>query len=450
MGTILTLAVSSYFFIISYRLQFAYFLFVFLIPFLPKYLGLGVGSEGFALSLRRLLMMILFMSFVVSFLQNREYISQRILLIYQQNKILINLLLLFFVVKVISLSLGSRELSQYIMLFNDFLFSVFILILTTLLIGSEEDIHRLAKIMFYGYTIVLILVLIDFIVKYPLFGKLASSQMMISNDPSLGALRGGRYRVRASFLSSIQLGQYLVILLPIIIAYIYKNKYSLILKIIYFLLFIFAIYSTGSRSAILLSAVLVYFYLILKLYKIGGLYRYAINFFNLIIFGILLYFIYNFISTLIMNFQGRFDLVGDEETISSTSRALQFVRIFDKMHEAPFFGFGRTRNFTTVMEGAIDNYYIWTILEVGIIGIIVYFLFLFTLVKTGLNQYKLPYKNYYLFPLILAIFMAIFYQVLLQNPDNLVYLYIFAGLISVMRVLQNDKSTKCDNGTYGM
>lgn len=435
MGTFLTLAVSAYFFIISYRLQFAYFFLIFLLPFLPPYLGLGAGSEGFAISLRRILMMILFMSFVISFMQNSEYILKRISLAYQHNKILINTLLLFLVVKVISLTLNSREISQYIMLFfNDMLFSIFILILTTLLIDSEETLHRLVKILFYSYTIVLLLFLIDYILQYPLYGKLASSQISLQGDRIVGGIRDGNYRVRASFINSIQLGEYLIILLPIIVAYINRNRYSLILKMVYFILFIFAIYSSGSRSAILLSAILVYFYLILNLYKGDHLLRFVIHLFNLIVTGIALIYIYNFISNLIVNFHGRFDLLGDEETISSTSRALQFVRVFDKMKEAPFIGFGRMRNFTSILESPIDNYYIWTILEVGIIGISLYLLFFFTLVKTALNLYKLPNRSYYLFPLILAIIMGILYQFLMQNPGNHIYLYIFAGVISVMRI----------------
>ncbi len=438
MGSVLTLAVSAYFFIISYRLEFTYFVFVFLLPFLPPYLGFGVGGEGFALSLRRILIMILFISFVVSFTQNGKYISKRISHVYKYNKILINTLLLFLVVKVISLSFNGRETSQYIMLINDSLFSIFILILTTLLINSEETIHRLAKILFYGYTIVLILALLGYILQYPLFGIFASDQISLQGDHSAGGVRDGSYRVRASFINSIQLGEYLIVLFPIIISYMYRNKYSLVLKIVYFLSFLFAIYSTGSRSAILMIIILAYFYIILTLYQSNRILRFFIKLFNLIIVGVAFYYVYNFISNLVMNFHGRFDLLPDADTMSSTSRALQFVNTFDKMKEAPFIGFGRMRNFTSILESAIDNYYIWTILEVGIIGILLYLFFFFTLVKTALNLYKLPNKIYYLLPLMLAIIMGILYQVMMQNPGNHIYLYIFAGVISAMKVLQNE------------
>lgn len=445
MGTIITVAVSIYYFIISYRLQFAYFFFVFLIPFLPKYIGFGVGGEGFALSLQRILLLILFISAFVSFMQNSKYILKRISLVYQQNKILINLLLVLFVIKVVSLSLNSREFALYIMLFFDFLFSVFIFMMTILLIDSEETIHHLVKIFFYGYTIVLILVVIESILKFPLLSIFISSQIEYIRDYSESFIRGGSYRVNGSFISPIPLGEYLVIMFPIIVSYMFRSKYSLLLKIIYFLLFVYAIYSTGSRSAILMSGGIVYLYFIILLYRNSKFSRFVAHVLNLIVFVIVLYFVYNYISDLLMNFHGRFDKLGSEESASSTSRALQYVAVYNKMQEAPFFGFGRERNFVTMFNFfAIDNYYFWIILEVGIIGILAYILFLYTLVKTGLDQYKSIDKNYYLSALLIGIILNILYQILVSAPENLIYLYIFAGLICVMKVLQNNKLTKLE------
>lgn len=439
MGTILTLGVSIYFFIISHRLQFAYFLFVFLIPFLPKYIGFGVGSQGFSLSLIRILLMLLFISVFISFTQHYEYITKRILLVYKRNKILINLLLVLFTLKVVSLSLNSRELSLYVMLFNDYLFSIFILMLTMLLIDSEETFHRLIKIFFYSYTIVLILVLIETVLKFPLLSIFASGQMELNRDYSTAFSRAGSYRANGSFLNPILLGEYLVMLFPFAVAYIHQNKASFIFKIVYFLLFIYVIFSTGSRSALLIFAGMVYLYVILILYRRGRLTRFIANVLNIVIASIVLYFVFNYVSDLIMNFHGRFDKIIDEEVRSSTSRALQYIRVYDKIQEAPFFGFGRMRDIRVILGSAIDNYYFWFILEVGIIGISIYILFLFTLVKTALNLYKSPSRNYYLLPLILAILMSILYQLLMANPANHIYLYIFAGLIAVMKVQQHEK-----------
>ena len=409
---------------------------------MPPYLGFGAGEEGYAISLKRILLMILLMSLTLSFTQNMKYISERISLVYQKNKMVINLLLLFFALKVFSLTINSREVSQYIMILMDFLSSVFIIMLTILLINTKESIDHLIKIIFYSYSIVLIFVLIEFILQYPVYGKLASDQIMLLTDASIGLTRSGMYRVRTSFLNSIVLGQYLAILFPIIVAYIYKNNYSLILKTIYFILFIFAIYSTGSRAAILLAAILVYTYLILNLYRRGQQYRFVVNILNLIVIGVIFYFVFNYINDLIANFHGRFDLLsGGEETRSSTSRALQYVSVYDKMQEAPFFGFGKERNFVTKFDFfAIDNYYFWVILEVGIIGILIYLLFYYFLIKTALNLYKTSYTNYYLLPILIAILIIISSMFLVQPSDNHIYLYIFTGLISVMKVLQTNEN----------
>jgi O-antigen ligase len=142
-----------------------------------------------------------------------------------------------------------------------------------------------------------------------------------------------------------------------------------------------------------------------------------------------------------MHFTGRFDKITDEAVRSSTSRALQYIRVFDKISEAPFFGFGRTRNFTDLLGSAIDNYYFWLTLEVGIFGILIYLSFLYFLVRTAFNQYKKSFKNYYLLPLLISILISVLFQFLMANPANHIFLYIFVGLISVMKVLQNDNKS---------
>jgi hypothetical protein len=163
--------------------------------------------------------------------------------------------------------------------------------------------------------------------------------------------------------------------------------------------------------------------------------------FNLLIIGVVFYFAFHYINDLIMNFHGRFDeITGGEETISSTSRALQYVRIYNLMLDAPFFGFGRLINFRDLLGSAIDNRYFWMIVEVGIIGISVYFLFLFTLAKTVLNLYKSSYNNYYVFPLLISIFSYIPYKILTVGDTNIIYLYIFAGLVCVIKVMQKEKN----------
>ncbi len=441
MGAILTVVVSAYFFIISYRLQFAFLLFVFLIPFLPKYIGFGVGSEGFALSLKRILLMIFFMAVAISFTQNRKYISKRILQVYLQNRMLMNLLLLFSILKIFSLSINSREFLQYIMLFNDFILTGFVFMLTILLIASEEDINRIIKLFFYGYIVVLILALFESFIKFPPLSVFLAEGMNLARDYGEGIERGGGYRVNGSFVSPITLGEYLVILFPIVITYVYKNKYSLIFKVAFVTLFLYAINSTISRSAILMTGVMAYLYILFIIYKGGSKYsRFVVNMLNLLIVSIAFYFVFNYVSDLIMNFHGRFDKIsGGEEAISSTSRALQYVRVYDKMLEAPFFGFGRMTHFSRFLGSTIDNRYFWMTMEVGIIGISVYFLFLFTLAKTALGLYRSPYKNYYVFPLLVSIFLYIPYKILTVGDTNIIYLYIFAGMIAVMKVLQNEK-----------
>jgi len=435
-GTVLTLVVSAYFLLVSYKLKKAFYFFIFLIPFVPKYIGFNIGIP---LTLKRIILMIIFMVVTISFIQNKEYITKWLSEVYQQNKVLINTLLLFSVLKVVSLSLGSMELKQYIMLYNDFLLTGFVFILTTLLVTSEEDIDRMAKMFFYGFVIVLILVLVESFVKHPLYTIFMSGGMN-SRDYSLGAFREHSYRAQGSFNTSITLGEYLIILFPIVTAYIYRQKYSFVFKALFFVLFLYSVYATGTRAPVLMFSIMIYIYMLIILYSRGTpITRFTANLLNIVFMSIFFYFAYLYVFDLIHNFQGRFDLISDQEERSATSRALQYVRVYEKISEAPFFGLGRMSNYTDVLKFTIDNRYFWMLLEVGIIGISVYFFFLFTLVKTAFNLYKSPHRSYYIFPLLLSILVYIPYKFLTVSSENLIYIYIFAGLISVLKVLQKEK-----------
>ncbi len=439
MGALLTLVVSAYFLLISHKLKKAFYFFIFLIPFLPKYIGFSIGMP---ITLKRIILMIFFMAVTISFIQNREYITKWLSQVYQQNKVLINTLLIFSALKFISLSLGSMELKQYIMLYNDFLLTGFVFVLTTLLVTSEEDIDRMAKIFFYGYVIVLILVLIESFIKHPLFTIFMSGEMG-SKDYAASVFRGGAYRAQGSLTTSITLSEYLILLFPVVMAYIYRQKYSFMFKVFFFILFLYAVYATGSRGPVLIFAIIVYIYMLIILYSRGTpMTRFVANLLNIVFIGIFFYFAYFYVFDLINNFHGRFDLIIDREERSATGRAIQYVKVYEKISEAPFFGLGRMTNFTDVLRFTIDNRYFWMLLEVGIIGISVYFIFLFTLVKTAFNLYKSPSSSYYVFPILLSILAYIPYKFLTVSSENLIYIYIFAGIICVLKVLQNKRDKK--------
>lgn len=440
MGSVLTLAVSAYFFIISYRLKYVYFLFVFLTPFLPKYIGFGVGGEGYALSLNRILIMILFMWAVISFTQNSAYISRRISLVYQQNKLLINLFLVFFLIKIFSLTINSREFTLYIMLFDDFLNTIFIFILTILIIDSEESIDKLMKIIFYGYIIALMFVYLDAFLKFPPLSVFSSGQIKNLEDVSQGIMLGDKYRVNGSFTGPIDLGQYLVILLPIVRVYINSHGYSLLFKTFFYISIIFAIYSTHSRSAILMFAIVIYLYFILRVYDSTKLTRFIVHIFNLILFIIVFYFVFNYINNLITNFTGSFYLIADEQVRSSTSRALQYIAVYEKMHEAPFFGFGRERNYLESLDLlTIDNLFFWRVLEVGLIGILTYLAFLYTTIKTTMNLYLNKHKCIYIEALLINFICIVLYHFLSVSTVNHLYFYIFIGVVCVINILQKSE-----------
>jgi hypothetical protein len=322
------------------------------------------------------------------------------------------------------------------MLFDDFLRTIFVIFLTVILIDSEKSIDKLMKIIFYGYTVALIFAYLDAIMKFPPLSVFASAAMEITEAGTETFFRDGVYRVNGSFSGPIDLGQYLVTLFPIIRAYINSHRYSLIFKISFYVLTLYAIYLTHSRSAMLMFAILIYLYFILWIYrKNNRLFRLIGHLLNITLSIVAFYYTFNYINTLIEKFHGRFDLLGDEQTISATSRALQYVRIYEKMGEAPFFGFGRMRNYTDMLGSAIDNLLFWIVLEVGLIGVIFYLAFFYQAIKKSMYLYFNKSKNIYNEALIISFVCVFLYHFLSATAYNHIFFYIFVGILCVMNVL---------------
>jgi hypothetical protein len=143
---------------------------------------------------------------------------------------------------------------------------------------------------------------------------------------------------------------------------------------------------------------------------------------------------------LITNFTGSFYLIADDQVRSSTSRALQYVAVYEKMHEAPFFGFGRERNYLESLDLlTMDNLLFWRVLEVGLIGILIYLAFLYTIIKTTIHLYLNKHKCIYIEALLISFISIILYHFLSVSTVNHLYFYIFIGVVCVINILQKSE-----------
>ncbi len=435
MNNLIALGLCLLFFLGAYKVKRTYYALIFLYPFLPHYIGFGIGSEGFALSLNRVFISILFLASIVFLLQNRRVTVKIANEICRRNQGLILMMCILFLIKILSVSVNTPALYKYALIFNDFLYTMGLFFLTVLFITSENDIGQLVKVMFLSYTTVLFLVIIEVFVHKPLLSFLASGEILLLRDISEGFERGGVYRAIGEFKNPVVLGEFLVVLSPIVISYVFRSGFPKFVKVVYLILVTFAIYSTGARAAFVLSIVLLYIWLLYNLYirSSHGL-RIFLRFINvfLIFCGTVLS--YSMINKIISSFSGNYsDYIASEGSL--ISRALQFIYVPSKVIESPFLGFGRQRNFTFLFDGALalDSYYFIVILEIGVVGLLAYLVFYYYAIKLMPEVFAAKNRRFYSVPVIMSIFAIMIYQVFVAIPTVNAYLYIFIGLMAVMK-----------------
>jgi len=435
MNDLIALGFCLLVFLGAYKVKRTYYILIFLYPFLPHYIGFGVGSEGYAISLNRVLISILFLASIVFLIQNRRVAVKISNEICMRNQGLILLMCILFLIKILSVFVNTPSFYKYVLISNDFLYTMALFFLTVLFITSENDIGQLVKVMFLSYTTVLFLVLIEVLIHKPLLSFLASGEILLLRDVSAIFERGGMYRAVGGFKNPLVLGEFLVVLFPIVISYVFRSGFPKFVKVVYLILVFFAIYSTGARAAFVLLIVLLYMWLLYNLYirSSHGL-RIFLRFINvfLIFCGTLLS--YSMINKIISSFSGNYhDYTAGEASL--ISRALQFIYVPGKVIEAPFLGFGRQRNFIFLFDGvrALDSYYFIVILEIGVVGLLAYLVFYYYVIKLMPEVFADKNRRFYSVPIIMSVLVIMIYQCFVAIPTVNAYLYVFIGLIAVMK-----------------
>jgi hypothetical protein len=424
MGLLFSGIISFIFILKISRLKNIYFYFILLIPFLPRYIGFGIGGD--ALSLKRVFLMLLFILTTVFLIRNTKLLRD-FYKIYKRNLLLLNSIFLFILIKIISEVLNSTGMKPLLMISNDFLFSIFILFITILSIKNDYDIYKIYKIMFLNFIIIVVIASIEFVVSHPIYTVFASGNIESLKDINSIVMRGEQYRVSGNFVNTLILGQFLVVTFPLVIKYLQALNFKVILIPLFIFLFFSVVYMTDSRSAWLMIVLMMYLYIIISFYNKKILYGRLIYVVNIFLFLGVSYFSFTIISELVTSFSG-FSSQNSAEENSLLSRSIQVVRIFDSTRHSMFFGNGRIVDFALFGQeiGAIDSYFLLVFYETGVIGLSIYLFFLFMIIKLITNLYikKIIDKS-----LVISLILLIVYQFFISIPDNLIYIFIFLGIV---------------------
>jgi len=271
----------------------------------------------------------------------------------------------------------------------------------------------------------------------PVFSDLDNSSIAAFRDPGEAKFRDGAYRAKALFDGPLILSEFAVYAW-ISVLFLWgvveqttkgpKREISQLMLLIFGLLIIFCILSTGSRTGLALAIIsTICFFIIYNTRKTGRKMSAVVTRIYITI-GLLLVFSYLYYKASEFTQVKSFSDISDQFDRSSYARTLQYFQVFSIIQESPVIGFGYQRNFAERFESLynIDNHYLRVILQAGFVGFFVFVFAIFVFLRSGLRMLSSENRQVSRIGVFLLVFGAAFLiqKQFLSQPDNNIYLYL--------------------------
>lgn len=407
---------SSFF---SKRLAIAVFLISY--PFLPYYVGLAIGSDNQAFTFKRMGLVFIFILFTFNILA-----TQKINL--SSLKTLIIFILLTWLITSFTVAINNSQAIPALIRGIEFILITYVGISLGQYIVKNNSFDFYIKYAFIiPFCALFILVFLEFLFQAPLFFDLLGKGSQFSDlGARAGFTRNDTIRVQASFADPIELSEYLILAMVGSLAFPWKRK---VYKVGLIFMIILSILATGSRSGVISLVVASIIYIILKNGHLSINSRMRVLWFFLIIS-----FIYGVFSifTLASLYAGGSFVGLDADQSSIISRVSQFGYIFEALRGNYIFGLGYQRNFVTSLDlVALDNLFLWTALESGMVGLMCFLSLFFLAISYGSKLFRFNDHRIKIMGIYLLIFGSVYFlqKMLLLSPVNIIYFYIALGMM---------------------
>lgn len=411
-------------FVAGYSFRLAVSLFIFLLAFSPRSLGVPIGSENFSLTFARITLPIILALYFIT----RAKIKATV----DSSKIPISKIGVFHIILSISFVKMVATLINgafFLYAVEDMVFSTFVFA-SFYTFATQRLLHAVMLSIALAMLVTCLIAFVEMGLQQPIYTSFADMRILNTRTAE-GLFRDGAYRVQAFFDNPLSLSEFAAYSLPVAMSGAATMRgipriicYASVPAIVTIVVL------TGSRSGILVS-------LIAGLTFISAIYwskfsrasRVLLTFIMLVLFCFILFTSAQFVTVLIAEGQGaRFDLLMDSER-SNISRALQFQQVFEALSVKPFLGFGVLQNYSRELEEihTLDNYYLRLGLEAGYLGMGLFVLFLFASFKhCNRNRSSYPVQIYAMTTSLIATFAC--YKLFLSIPTNNLYFYALLGL----------------------
>jgi hypothetical protein len=325
----------------------------------------------------------------------------------------------------------SIELFEYL--------SSFVLAVTFL--RDEKDVERFISVLITVAFLVCCLGLLESFRQKNLFEpliKVDRDSAAFFNEVLSDKLRGGKYRVKASFDHPLLLAEYLVAMIPLIAyRFFFSKALTKVALILLSAMLAVVVYKTQSRSAIATGIVLMFAYVSLLMMR--SFFRNKLDMTAVAILCL----IPGLVAIVIYSFDYMQSLVvgrSAQEAASSAARVLMITRGVPLVGDSPIFGYGTglgAFKLGFIGEGGLitlDNYYLSIALDSGIPALLIYASLLlwgcihaFQIIRDDERQRAFRRAS-----LGLVVFSFVLFKSILGTPHNSPLLFFVLGTLVVL------------------
>jgi hypothetical protein len=352
------------------------FLAVTLYAVYPKFLSLGLSSEGFALTGQRAMLSILFGIYILRVLWGSAEIRHGFALMARYKPIMYSLVAFILARLVGNFVSGRIDVGSIAAFISEMLLSIFIAVLVFTYVRNRKDILNLL-------TLVLVSLLANqFASVYEFYsdGSIYPASIEIqyettrTEDAMLeGKSREERYRTMGFFDNPLKLAGLLCLFLPLAM-FLSVHATSLMTRLFATMSVAMALPTalfTGSRAAIGATVAIFSWYLYRTISRnMSRIGRRALFSASFVLVAIVIYIIASGLIEAI--------LFGEEYQRSTEARWTQFITVPLYVAEYPVFGRGYARNIAEIVGMyTLDSFYLRIALEGGIVALIAFILYLF-------------------------------------------------------------------------
>lgn len=433
--------VLLHFFITARDIKGGFCLYILMYPLFPKFLSPGFSDDNVAMTLQRVMLMVIALKFLLEFFLNFGSVVSALRAAFRSSLMCFYLIGFLFFYLISNLLSAKVAISDFARLVEILLSSLFVVVMCVYTVRTKKDVMIVAVLIALGMIVNEFVAIFEFVKGGSLFAGFSGVDYQVASGRDVweGRVRGDQYRSMGFFSSALELMFFISIASPLMF---WSAKYGKgVLKAVAvtaLFLMPLGIYFSGSRTGLML-VVGIFSVMIWQVWvkksslMVSGSYVTAILCsisVGAIVFGDV------FVDLFIYG-------TGDEKFYLSTmARLQQYVEAYFIWIKAPLFGSGVNRDILDLGFETLDNYLLRILVETGSVGFSFYILFLISLIAFSFRQYLRSsggYNKNLSFALMLMVGMVVALMLVVGNPFVYVYLYLIMGLLCSHRLIMKQE-----------